>query len=115
MKLFHRANRAVGRRAKRDIPAGLWTKCDGCGQLLYNKALEEGFRVCSKCDFHFPLTARERLTLLADPDTFEEWDADLSPTDPLQFKGPKTYVEKLQEDQHACGMVDACITGAAQL
>jgi acetyl-CoA carboxylase carboxyl transferase subunit beta len=115
MKLFHRANRAVGRRARRDIPAGLWTKCDGCGQLLYNKALDESLRVCSKCDFHFPLTARERLQLLADPQTFEEWDTDLIPTDPLQFKGPKTYLEKLQEDQHACGMVDACITGTAQL
>ncbi len=116
MKLFSRPPRGLGRKPKRDIPAGLWTKCEGCGQLLYNKVLlEENLRVCSKCDFHFPLTARERLALLVDPDTFEEWDAQLQPTDPLNFKGPKTYPDKLKEDQLACGMSDACVTGTGQI
>jgi acetyl-CoA carboxylase carboxyl transferase subunit beta len=115
VKLFHRQKHGLSRRAKRDIPAGLWTKCEGCGQLLYNKALDEGLRVCGKCDFHFPLTARERLTLLIDPDTFEEWDTDLAPTDPLKFRGPKTYPEKLKEDQQTCQMTDACITGSGRL
>ena len=115
MKLFRRTTRTPGRRARREIPAGLWTKCEGCGQLLYNKALEETLRVCSKCDFHFPLTAHERLGLLIDSGTFEEWDTDLAPTDPLQFRGPKTYPEKLREDQQACQMSDACLTGTAVL
>ena len=115
MKLFSRRQLAMGRKSKRDIPAGLWTKCESCGELLYNKALEEELRVCSKCDFHFPLTARERIRLTLDEGTFEEWDADLSPLDPLQFSVPKPYADKVVEEQHACGMTDACLTGKGLL
>ena len=115
MKLFSRASRGGGRSSKRDIPAGLWTKCEGCGQLLYQKVLEEQGKICSKCDYHVPLTAQERLASLIDAGTFEEWDAELAPTDPLSFQGPKSYAEKLQEDQRACAMRDACLTGAGAL
>ena len=112
MKLFGRTGSLRQKGKRRDIPAGLWTKCEGCGQLLYNKSLlEETLKVCAKCDFHFPLTAKERLDLLIDPGSFEEWDANLAPMDPLQFKGPKTYVQKLREDQAAFQMTDACMTG----
>ena len=111
MKLFRRPNRSLARKSKRDIPAGLWTKCEGCGQLLYQKALEETAKVCPKCDFHFPLTAQERLALLVDEGTFEEWYAQLAPLDPLEFHGPRAYAEKLKEEQHTCQMRDACLTG----
>jgi acetyl-CoA carboxylase carboxyl transferase subunit beta len=83
--------------------------------LLYHKALDENLRVCPKCDFHFPLTAPERVALTLDPGTFEEWDADLCPVDPLQFSVPKPYGEKLREEQRTCGMADACVTGAGRL
>ncbi len=53
MKLFSKRQLAVTRRSKREIPVGLWTKCDSCSQLIYNKALEENLRVCPKCEFHF--------------------------------------------------------------
>ena len=101
--------------SRRDIPANLWTKCEACDQLIYNKALEESLRVCPKCDFHFPLTARQRLELTLDPGTFEEWDADLSPVDPLQFSVPRPYAEKVVEEQRSCGMTDACLTGRGRL
>ena len=114
MKLFGRSGRSLA-KAKREIPAGLWTKCEACGQALYNKALEENLKVCSKCDFHFPLNAPERLALLIDDGTFEEWDAQLSPSDPLNFQGPKAYTDKIKEDQLACQMRDACVTGAGLL
>ena len=115
MKLFSRPRSAFSRRPKRDIPAGLWSKCEGCSQLLYHKALEENLKVCSKCEFHFPLTAAERLGLLIDAGTFEEWDADLGPADPLNFQGPRAYREKLKEDQQLCQMRDACLTGTGAL
>ena len=115
MKLFSRRLPTVGRRPKRDIPAGLWTKCESCSQLLYNKALEENHRVCPKCEFHFPLTAHERVRVTLDDGTFEEWDADLAPLDPLQFSVPKPYAEKVREEQQACGMTDACLTGQGLL
>ncbi len=115
MKLFHRHPSTTARKSKREIPAGLWTKCESCGQLLYNKALEENLRVCPKCDFHFPLTAPQRIALTLDEDTFEEWDADLSSVDPLQFGVPRPYAEKIREEQRACGLTDACITGRGML
>ena len=111
MKLFTRRGSSA-RKSKREIPAGLWTKCESCGQLLYHKALDENLRVCPKCDFHFSLTARQRLALTVDEGTFEEWDAELSPVDPLQFSVPRPYREKVVEEQKACGMQDACLTGA---
>lgn len=115
MKLFNRRQAAVARRSKREIPTGLWTKCDACTQLIYNKALEENLRVCPKCDFHFALTARQRLARTIDEGSFEEWDGDLGPLDPLKFSVPRPYAEKVLEEQKACDMTDACLTGRGLL
>ena len=115
MKLFSRRQSSSGIRSKREIPTGLWTKCESCTQLIYNKALDENLRVCPKCDFHFPLTAQQRLKLLIDEATFEEWDGDLAPLDPLQFSVPQPYAEKVAEEQRTCGMTDACVTGKGRL
>ncbi|OGX28550.1 MAG: acetyl-CoA carboxylase subunit beta [Omnitrophica WOR_2 bacterium RIFCSPHIGHO2_02_FULL_67_20] len=115
MKLFSKRHPSLARRSKREIPTGLWTKCESCGQLIYNKALEENLRVCPKCDFHFPLAAAQRLKLTLDEGTFEEWDAELAPVDPLNFAIPRPYAEKVVEEQRACGMPDACVTGKGLL
>ena len=102
MKLLKRGQPSLARRPKREIPKDLWTKCESCGELIYNKALGENLRVCSKCDFHFSLSAHERLSITIDEGTFEEWDADLVAVDPLNFQGPKsTYKEKLAEWEQA--------------
>ena len=115
MKLFSKRHSSLSRRSKREIPTGLWTKCESCGQLIYNKALEENLRVCPKCDFHLPLTAAQRLELTLDQGSFEEWDAELAPVDPLNFTVPRPYAEKVMEEQTACGMRDACVTGKGLL
>ena len=115
MKLFTRRKAQFSRVGKADIPTGLWTKCESCSQLLYNKALEETLRVCPKCDFHFPLTAAQRVALTLDEGTFDEWDDDLAPLDPLTFSVPRPYREKLIEEQQACGMKDACLTGIGRM
>jgi len=96
---------------KKDIPEGLWTKCEDCGDIVYNKALEENMKVCPKCNYHFVLTAPERIATLLDTESFEERDSGLRATDPLSFKGPKSYEEKLKEDQEATGLNEACISG----
>ena len=62
---------------KKDIPEGLWTKCEECGEIIYNKALEENMKVCPKCNYHFVLTAQERITMLLDAGSFEERDSGL--------------------------------------
>ncbi|MBI3323388.1 MAG: acetyl-CoA carboxylase carboxyl transferase subunit beta, partial [Candidatus Omnitrophica bacterium] len=92
-----------------------WTKCDECGEIIYNKALEENLKVCPKCQYHFTLTAKERIQQLIDDGTFQEMDAGLRATDPLKFKGPKTYVEKIQLDQAATGMHEAAVEGEGRM
>jgi len=100
---------------KRDIPDDLWTRCEDCNELIYNKKLDENFRVCPKCNFHFNISARERVKLILDEGSFKEMDPDMTSLDPLNFAGPKTYKEKLKQDQELTGLKDAVITGEGGL
>ncbi len=111
MALFGKPKYTIVRLKKKDIPEGLWTKCEECSEALYNKTLEENLKVCPKCNYHFTLSAYERANLLIDKDTFEEFDKDMISDDPLNFKGPKTYKDKLEQDQKATGLKEAAITG----
>jgi len=115
MALFGKPKYTIVRVKKKDIPDGLWTKCEECNQMLYNKTLEENFKVCPKCNYHFVLTATERIKLLIDEGTFKEYDTDMLPKDPLNFKGPKSYVEKLKTEQETTGLKEAAITGEGLL
>lgn len=114
MAIF-RSKYTVVKIKKKDIPEGLWTKCEECGQPIYNKTLEENFKVCPKCSYHFTMTAKERVSSLIDEDTFKEFDSSMSPIDPLNFSGPKTYKEKIKQDQEATGLLDAVITGQGKI
>ncbi|MDD5730746.1 MAG: acetyl-CoA carboxylase, carboxyltransferase subunit beta, partial [Candidatus Omnitrophica bacterium] len=84
-------------------------------EVLYNKTLEENLKVCPKCNYHFVLGAYERVNTIIDKDTFQEFDKELLSQDPLDFKGPKTYKDKLSSDQAATGLKDAVITGEGLL
>lgn len=116
MAFFGKPKYTIVRVKKKDIPDGLWTKCEGCGQPIYNKTLEENFKVCPKCNFHCVLGARERINLLIDQDTFQEHEEQMSPADPLDFKGPKSsYVEKIANDQDTTGLREAALIGEGLL
>jgi acetyl-CoA carboxylase carboxyl transferase subunit beta len=115
MALFGKPKYTIVRVKKKEIPEGLWTKCEECSETLYNKTLEENFRVCPKCNYHFGLTAYERVNLLFDKDTFSEFDKDMISADPLDFKGPKTYKEKLKHDQETTGLKDAVVSGEGMI
>ena len=115
MALFGRPKYTMVKVKKRDIPEGLWTKCEECGEIIYNKALEENLKVCPKCQYHFTLTAQERIQQLTDDGIFQEFDSGLRSVDPLKFKGPKTYAEKVQLDQAATGMHEAAISGEGKM
>jgi acetyl-CoA carboxylase carboxyl transferase subunit beta len=93
---------------RRDVPAGLWTKCPKCRAVVYAKDLERSLRVCPTCGFHHRLPAEERLAITLDEGSFEETDAHLASGDPLRFDG---YREKLSEARAATGNADAIITG----
>jgi acetyl-CoA carboxylase carboxyl transferase subunit beta len=115
MALFGKPKYTIVRLKKKEIPDGLWTKCEGCSEALYNKTLEENLRVCPKCNYHFTLGAYERINMLLDRDTFQEYDIDMISRDLINFKGPKTYVEKLAQDQNATGLKEAAVTGEGSL
>jgi acetyl-CoA carboxylase carboxyl transferase subunit beta len=102
-------------RRKRDLPEGLWMKCDGCGSLIYRKEVEQNHRVCPECAFHFTLPAMDRIRLLVDPDSFEEMWCDLASTDPLGFVALSSYKDKIAEAQKLTGLKDAIVTGRAKL
>ncbi|MFH1201274.1 MAG: acetyl-CoA carboxylase, carboxyltransferase subunit beta [Candidatus Omnitrophota bacterium] len=115
MPLFGKPKYTIVRVKKKDIPDGLWMKCLGCSELLYNKTLDENLKVCPKCNYHFTLGAKERIDFLIDKDTFVEFDKDMLTGDPLEFRGPKSYKEKLKKDQEETGINEAVITGEGLL
>ena len=94
---------------------GLWTKCDGCRQIIWKKDLDANWNVCPKCGYHFRLDARTRLRLLLDDEQYTEHDAGLETTDPLQFVDLKPYQERLRIAQQATGLKDAVLTAEGRL
>lgn len=103
-----------------DVPDNLFFKCPQCKELNYGKEFQESLRVCQHCGYHATLGARERLNLLLDPNTFQEWDADLRPEDPLGFvAGPpgkeESYHEKLVAAQRKTSLTEAVIAGEGRV
>jgi acetyl-CoA carboxylase carboxyl transferase subunit beta len=94
---------------------GLWEKCEGCGQIIWRKNLEEALYVCTACGHYFRLDARTRLTMLFDDGHFEEHDSDLTTTDPLEFKDKKSYLDRIDEMTEATGLKDALISASGTL
>lgn len=115
MAVFGRSKYTLVTVKKKEIPAGLWHKCAECSTANYIRELEANDYVCPKCSYHMALTAQQRVDLLMDKDTFQEMDADLGSLDPLGFKGPKTYLQKLEADQAITGLKDAVITGIGKI
>lgn len=96
---------------KRGIPEGLWILCPQCKASLFRKELEEKLNVCPDCQYHFKVSARERIKQVLDPDSFEEWFLDVRPCDPLEFVDRIPYGERLKQEQAKTGMTDAAVTG----
>jgi len=94
---------------------GLWSKCEQCRQIIWKKDLEENLHVCPKCNKHFRIDARTRLTLLFDDGRYEEFGANLVSTDPLKFTDLKPYAGRLQQARTDTGLNDAVINARGLL
>jgi len=94
------------------IPEGLWVKCDNCKEIIYRKEVDKNFKVCPKCDYHFRISASERLPYLVDEGSFLEVEDGLSPRDFLNFKD---YKDKLKSSRKKTGLKDAIIAGEAKI
>jgi acetyl-CoA carboxylase carboxyl transferase subunit beta len=103
------------KRPKRGVPEGLWTKCPGCGNSIFRKEAEKLLNVCPQCEYHFYVSAPERIRQVLDEGTFEERDGHLRPADPLEFSDSKTYRERLLAEQNRTGLSDAAVTGAGMI
>jgi len=105
----------TGKTKKKDIPAGLWTKCPECETMLFDKELDENLKVCLKCNHHFSIGARERIHSLVETCTFEEMDAQMISVDVLGFTGAASYKDKLVSNWKKSNLKDAVITGIGQI
>ncbi len=105
----------VVRRPKRGVPEGLWQQCPGCQATIFRKAAEQRLNTCPECDYHWYVSATERIAQVLDEGTFEEWDIELMPTDPLGFADKKPYAERLAAEQKRTGLRDAAITGTGMV
>lgn len=100
---------------KRGVPDGLWSQCPCCNVAVFSRELESNLKVCPKCDFHFPLTARERIDLLVDAGTFETLACGIRSADPLQFQAAKSYRETLDEAERRTGLEEAIVVGTGEI
>ncbi len=97
------------------VPEGLWVKCPGCSQVIYNKDLVASLQVCPKCAHHFRINAADRLRLLFDDEVWEEFDRDLRSIDPLKFVDTKPYQQRLDATIASTGMKDALIAAVGRI
>lgn len=112
MHFFGRRKYSSIKIKKKDLPGGLWQKCPSCNEIVYQQEIEQGKGVCPKCEFHFKMGWKDRINMLLEPGTFEEWDADLVSGNPLNFD---KYEEKIKEYSAKTGIQDAVITGSGMI
>jgi acetyl-CoA carboxylase carboxyl transferase subunit beta len=102
-------------RKKKDMPDGLWMRCDECGATVYKKDVENSLRVCPDCGFHFPLDSGQRIAMTLDPWSFEELFTELTPQDPLGFVDREAYKDRLQRYGEQTGLKDAMVAGTGSI
>src|SRR6266700_2541202 len=107
--------------AKSGLPSGnLVVKCTKCKEILIVREWEKNLKVCTRCNFHFKLTAYERIELLVDPESFVELDADIVSVDPLHFVSRtkdevQAYASKLDDESNKVGLNEAVVVGHATI
>lgn len=100
---------------RRNVPEGLWSKCESCNSVLYRAELERTLEVCPKCSAHRPISARERLNHFLDPEPREEIAAELRAEDPLKFKDSKRYKDRLSAAHADTGEPEAMVVMRGQV
>ena len=92
---------------KKEMPEGMWVKCNSCGEILHKNALEQNMWVCPKCQYHFRISSKEYFSILLDQGTFKEFDAKMTSKDPLNFVDTKKYKDRIKETIKKTGLHDA--------
>ena len=93
----------------------LWSKCPGCGEMIFQRDLEAAHQVCPSCNHHMPITPEERLALVFDNGAHEAIEAPEPVSDPLKFRDEKRYTERLKENRRKTGQPDAMQVAAGAI
>ncbi len=101
--------------SRREMPENLWSKCDGCGTMLFHRELSDNQNVCTNCDHHMAIRPRARFTALFDGGIFSEIDVPVPPADPLQFRDQKKYPDRMKAAQKATGEKDAMLVAVGDI
>ncbi|HUL43136.1 MAG TPA: acetyl-CoA carboxylase, carboxyltransferase subunit beta [Bacteroidota bacterium] len=116
MAWFRRSKASIETPAPRkDAPEGMWTKCEGCGEIIHRKQLEQQVYTCIKCNYHFRIGSKEYISVLADEGSFKELDRKMRSVDPLSFTDTKAYRDRVKESMRKTGLFDAVRTGTAKI
>ncbi len=100
---------------KRELPDGLWTKCEDCGEILYHKELERNLWTCTKCSYHFRISARAYLKILLDEGSFVERFSEIVSTDPLKFRDTRRYADRLRKAREETSLSESILVGEGSI
>jgi acetyl-CoA carboxylase carboxyl transferase subunit beta len=97
------------------MPEGLWVKCQACKEMVYKKEVQRNASVCPKCNYHFRISARQRLEMMLDDGRYDEFDTDIAPQDALGFQDLKPYASRLTLYQQKTGLKDALVSAVGSI
>ncbi len=115
MAWFSKSKRGLKGGAKKNVPDGLWVRCEFCSEILYRKELERNLWTCNACGFHFRIRSADYVRILMDEGTFHEFNEAIEPRDPLHFRDSKKYVDRLKAYQKKTGLKEAVRTGVGEI
>lgn len=104
--------RVENRQYKPEVPEGLMRKCNQCGKAIIAEEAEAGYYICPKCGGYFHVPAYTRLEMILDENSFEEWDAQMPVSNPMEYRG---YPEKLEALKAKTGLNEAVVTGKGRI
>jgi acetyl-CoA carboxylase carboxyl transferase subunit beta len=100
---------------RKEMPNGLWVKCDNCNEIIYKKELEKRLYVCPDCNFHFRMNSKQYIDILLDTHSFKEFNKNIKSADPLDFKDSRKYIEKYRASVQKTGLNEAVVTGNGKI
>jgi len=115
MAFFRKKENISKNSIKTDIPDGLWSKCEDCGEIIHIKQLEINLWCCPKCNYHFRIGSEQYLSLLLDSGSFKESDKKMKSADQLNFIDTKKYSERIVSTIKKTGLNDAVKTGTGKI
>jgi acetyl-CoA carboxylase carboxyl transferase subunit beta len=101
--------------SRRETPDNLWTKCEGCGTMLFHRELSGNLNVCTSCGYHMAITPRDRFRTLFDGGVFSEVAVPEPMADPLHFRDQKRYPDRMRTAQRTTGEKEAMLVAAGEI